>query len=301
MPISQYVDTFFFISLGVTFILLFLVAFHFKTRISQVERKNETLTEICTTLVSEIGLLKTCVQKQQVVMYDEIPNVHYSNLDTMVYTPGMSVVEHEDEDDDSDESDDDDEEEGEESEHALEQVIVVDDVDIDDDTILDEENDVIVSNPVILEDEHKIVLMDQNILDVSLVDDSKSETTSDIIQETVNDVVEEIELDIQSEMTTPTLTKNQGSLEQPSMNDYSKMTLQNLRTVVIREGLCADPSKIKKRELLNLVKRALSRNEQQGQSNESKEDDSIVEDAEENQVIETEVGKESQELVVEEL
>ena len=113
--------------------------------------------------------------------------------------------------------------------------------------------------------------------------------------------MEEIELDIQSEMTTPTLTKNQGSLEQPSMNDYSKMTLQNLRTVVIREGLCADPSKIKKRELLNLVKRALSRNEQQGQSNESKEDDSIVEDAEENQVIETEVGKESQELVVEEL
>ena len=300
MPISQYVDTFFFISLGVTFILLFLVAFHFKTRISQVERKNETLTEICTTLVSEIGLLKTSVQKQQVVMYDEIPNVHYSNLDTMVYTPGMSAVEHEDEDDDSDESDDDDEEEGEESEHALEQVIVGDDVDIDDDTILDEENDVIVSNPVILEDEHKIVLMDQNILDVSLVDDSKSETTSDIIQETVNDVVEEIELDIQSEMTTPTLTKNQGSLEQPSMNDYSKMTLQNLRTVVIREGLCADPSKIKKRELLNLVKRALSRNEQQGQSNESK-DDSIVENVEENQVIETEVGKESQELVVEEL
>ena len=103
MPISQYVDTFFFISLGVTFILLFLVAFHFKTRISQVERKNETLTEICTTLVSEIGLLKTYVQKQQVVMYDEIPNVHYSNLDTMVYTPGMSAVEHEDENEDSDE------------------------------------------------------------------------------------------------------------------------------------------------------------------------------------------------------
>jgi len=299
MPISQYVDTFFFISLGVTFILLFLVAFHFKTRISQVERKNETLTEICTTLVSEIGLLKTSVQKQQVVMYDEIPNVRYSNLDTMVYTPGMSAVEDEDSDDDDDDDDDDDEE-GEESEHALEQVIVGDDVDIDDDTILDEENDVIVSNPVILEDEHKIVLMDQNILDVSLVDDSKSETTSDIIQETVNDVVEEIELDIQSEMTTPTLTNNQGSLEQPSMNDYSKMTLQNLRTVVIREGLCADPSKIKKRELLNLVKRALSRNEQQGQSNESK-DDSIVEDVEENQVIDTEAEKESQELVVEEL
>ena len=294
MPISQYVDTFFFISLGVTFILLFLVAFHFKTRIGQVERKNETLTEICTTLVSEIGLLKTSVPNQSMVtQYDSIPNVRYSQLDTMIYnnfhggsqtTDKTDYVEKDVNDEDDDSSTDtsssgeeaDDEENDEES-----------DEENDDNNIIDEENAVSVTvDPVVLEDEHKIVLMDQSILDVSLVESDSTDDlvdqiiANDIVDETMKEIineiddgdgVEEVELDIQSEMTTQSALNIQlqssssvsvqptGSLKEMSMNGYKKLTIQKLRTVVIREGLCADPSKMKKQELLNTIQDALQK------------------------------------------
>lgn len=294
MPISQYVDTFFFISLGVTFILLFLVAFHFKTRIGQVERKNETLTEICTTLVSEIGLLKTSVQNQSMVtQYDSIPNVRYSQLDTMIYnnfhggsqtTDKTDYVDKDVNDEDDDSSTDtsssgeeaDDEENDEES-----------DEENDDNNIIDEENAVSVTvDPVVLEDEHKIVLMDQSILDVSLVESDSTDDlvdqiiANDIVDETMKEIineiddgdgVEEVELDIQSEMTTQSALNRQlqssssvsvqptGSLKEMSMNGYKKLTIQKLRTVVIREGLCADPSKMKKQELLNTIQDALQK------------------------------------------
>lgn len=296
MPISQYVDTFFFISLGVTFILLFLVAFHFKTRIGQVERKNETLTEICTTLVSEIGLLKTSVQNHSMVtQYDSIPNVRYSQLDTMIYndlhkgsrtTDKTDYIADDVNDDDSSTDtsssgeEADDEENDEESDEE-------NDEENDDNNIIDEENAVSVTvDPVVLEDEHKIVLMDQSILDVSLVESDSTDDivdqiiANDIVDETMNEIineiddvdgVEEVELDIQSEMTTQSALNRQlqtsssvsvqptGSLKEMSMNGYKKLTIQKLRTVVIREGLCTDPSKMKKQELLNTIQDALQK------------------------------------------
>ena len=255
-----------------------MVAFHFKTRIGQVERKNETLTEICTTLVSEIGLLKTSVQNQSMVtQYDSIPNVRYSQLDTMIYndlhkgsrtTDKTDYIADDVNDDDDDSSTDtsssgeeaDDEENDEES-----------DEENDDNNIIDEENAVSVTvDPVVLEDEHKIVLMDQSILDVSLVESDSTDDlvdqiiANDIVDETMKDIineindgdgVEEVELDIQSEMTTQSALNRQlqssssvsvqptGSLKEMSMNGYKKLTIQKLRTVVIREGLCTDPLK----------------------------------------------------------
>ena len=139
---------------------------------------------------------------------------------------------------------------------------------------------------MVLEDEHKIVLMDQSILDVSLVESDSTDDlvdqiiANDIVDETIKEIineiddvdgVEEVELDIQSEMTTQSALNRQlqtsssvsvqptGSLKDMSMNGYKKLTIQKLRTVVIREGLCADPSKMKKQELLNTIQDALQK------------------------------------------
>jgi len=42
-------------------------------------------------------------------------------------------------------------------------------------------------------------------------------------------------------------------MEENSNDVYRKMTIQNLKTLVITKGLCSDPSKMKKAELLKML------------------------------------------------
>ena len=58
MGLFNYIDTFFFISLGITFILILLLVFHFKQRISTLEQKTETMFEIINNIVQELVQIK---------------------------------------------------------------------------------------------------------------------------------------------------------------------------------------------------------------------------------------------------
>jgi hypothetical protein len=58
MGIFNYIDTFFFISLGITFILILLLVFHFKQRIATLENKNDTMFEIINNIVQELSSIK---------------------------------------------------------------------------------------------------------------------------------------------------------------------------------------------------------------------------------------------------
>ena len=46
MGIFNYIETFFFISLGITFVLILLLVYHFKERISNLEEKNNTIRDL---------------------------------------------------------------------------------------------------------------------------------------------------------------------------------------------------------------------------------------------------------------
>lgn len=60
-----FLENFFFISLGITFGLILLLIYHFKERISAVERKGETVYELLTNIVKEINVLKNGHQSHE--------------------------------------------------------------------------------------------------------------------------------------------------------------------------------------------------------------------------------------------
>ena len=54
-------ETLFLISLGITFLLILLLIYHFKNRLAGLEQKHEVLLEILNTLVQETHMLKAVV------------------------------------------------------------------------------------------------------------------------------------------------------------------------------------------------------------------------------------------------
>lgn len=61
MGVFNFIETFFFISLGITFILILLLVYHFKQRLSSVEQKGDTMFDIMNNMVKEMGVIKTLV------------------------------------------------------------------------------------------------------------------------------------------------------------------------------------------------------------------------------------------------
>jgi len=54
-------ETFFFISLGITFVLILLLVYHFKQRLAATEQKADTMFEIMNNLAQEMSGIKTTV------------------------------------------------------------------------------------------------------------------------------------------------------------------------------------------------------------------------------------------------
>jgi hypothetical protein len=237
---SQYVDSFFFLSLGITFILLFLMAFHFKTRISAIERKNNTLTDICTTMVSEIGTLKSRINQMSISVGGSYPNI-----DTAIY---RGPIEQENESSDEEYEDDDYESEDEEE------------LDVEIETnngatiiVLDETTNVSVDLEEIEDADSRKIIVDEQHAPLPIDLDITEEDEVVVVKQELNNQVEELEEVFLDE----TKDSEIESTIVPSMSTYRKMTVQMLRTIVIRDGLCTDPSKLKKQELLKILSDAI--------------------------------------------
>jgi hypothetical protein len=245
----QLIDSFFFISLGITFVLLFLMAFHFKNRVSVLEKKNDALTEMCNTIVHEIHVVKqmVTVQVPQPVPLSST-NFNRIPVNTMLYT--NQIPKNESEDDSEYESEDGREtvnsEESEssksidESEHDDEHLTLeIESIEYSDEITDNGDDD---SNLKNIESEetvevHNIQMSDDN---VHILEDSMED-----IEVTKIDEVVHVEEDVASEI--PSISTNQ----KPS--SYKKMNVQMLRTMVISKGLCSDPSKMKKQELFKML------------------------------------------------
>ena len=57
------VESFFFMSLGISFFLIFLMVYHFKNRVDTLEKNNEALADICQTMVAELEVLRQNIHK----------------------------------------------------------------------------------------------------------------------------------------------------------------------------------------------------------------------------------------------
>ena len=230
MGLFNYIDTFFFISLGITFILILLLVFHFKQRISTLEQKNETMFEIINNIVQELVQIKYIITPPQSSYSTE--NVTQPSTSHFIHNPTLplnniihfdsnKIVVSDDEDDDDDEEDDSNDEEEDDSNNEEEDSededarIKVINVALNDSIHISEVDDIIDMEPA----QGNIIVEKMNTND-SEIDNS--------------DIQKEVKKEI-----------------------YRKMTLSALKSIVIEKGLLSDPSKLKKQELLKLLESSL--------------------------------------------
>ena len=250
MGVFGFIETFFFISLGITFVLILLLVYHFKQRLTSIEQKGNTMFEIINNIVKEIGLIKRdCFQcmmpqsqpplQQQFFAGNSIP-VNKITLDNIPeYNPTM-----EDETDsetdgesesgsdtssgtDTDDEDDDDDEDDIQNVASIQQKIVVSDNEDSD----NEEDD---------KPEIKIINIDMN-------------ESIQLVEELIVTNDESTEVEVTKIEESATVEPNKPD----RMAIYNNMSLSELKAKVIELGLSTEPAKMKRPKLLSMLEASL--------------------------------------------
>lgn len=272
MGFFSFVENFFFISLGITFVLILLLVYHFKQRMSSVERKGETMFELMSSVVKEINVLKNVhsyydhfftkssppidVPPADVLSYnivDPVETMEIHNQQSALQPASQSAsqkivsLESESEEDESDL----------ESENS--------ESDSDDESSIDSD-----------EDDDATVHADADVVDVTLATESDvfSNDTVRIHLEQVQDIPLEMEIDALPEEPA---RNSDSSLDfvkvddvvQDSVNDqesdaadarpkdhYRRLNLQQLKATVQSLGLQVDVTKMKKNEIVRVLESA---------------------------------------------
>lgn len=335
MGLFSFIEIFFFISLGVTILLIALLVYHFKQRITSLEQKYDSIFDIVSNVVKQLRNIQSLstgnTSEREDALFRESsvsqqlpsqylgnnsissismnanlssseqyrPHIFHQIIDPSVESsrfiidydsqfiremPNVrdTVISEEDSDSESDsgsdiesESDAESDVESNTSEIKHNKIVVSDDdnsmVDINGyardlyrevskEQLSNEVEDVrIITLPPILEniqDELNVEEIELHTEDRDLDPHLKS-----------NSITPGIEYEINPSLNTFNtnayiVQKVDGNeLEQPSFNEpstigkelYKKMTLPNLKATVIAKGLCSDPSKMKKSDLLKLL------------------------------------------------
>ena len=269
MGLFGFIETFFFISLGITFVLILLLVYHFKQRITVIEKKCDTMFEIINNVVQEL----TNVRSHQMManrFQVGVPSSEF--LASKFSTKPIENVEELDEEDSDDEdlddvseyedddestkndpTSDDEEDDGMESgnelmpleEIPLEEGIIkvinvenLDRIEVDELNEVQEQQESDAGTAEDLEPVEDLETAD-NLETTDILD------TADILEENIQvQKLDEEHLETSDENSTPS---------ENSKEVYRKMNLVGLKTLVITKGLCTDPSKMKKNELLKLL------------------------------------------------
>jgi hypothetical protein len=175
----------------------------------------------------------------------EVPmsNVDDSNFpsqDSMVMKDKIVVSDDDDDDDDDDEYDDDEEDDD-------------DDEDYDENDLEYEDKD----EDAIVAEEPKIKIINVDIeetINVENLEEDEGEESPPDLEEVIPEVQvnEDSEIQIEKVENDASYTEDDKNNENPK-DVYSKMTVQDLKKLVITKGLCSDASKLKKNELLKLL------------------------------------------------
>lgn len=244
MGFFNLVETFFFISLAITFVLIMMLVYHFKDRLTSLESKSETILEIVNNLLKENSVLKSgylqIIQSIQTSRHIEQSNTR--------------IVVSEDEDNDSDDDEtvqDDDDDDAEQ------------DYDNDDQEF---ESDISYQEPVIKQIQiHGGFTTEINyIADINEVDFEKISNEMDCLEVDIQEENDYLEIGVEEIVVTKLDDINQEEdndnteviLENTSiqpMEVYRKMELGELRSLVIQKGYATDTKKMKKMDLIRLL------------------------------------------------
>lgn len=224
-------ESFFFISLGITFLLIIMLVYHFKQRIIALEQKHDTMFEIVNNIVKQLrnmqmniqhlGEPKTFITTAPPFILPS-PSQFQPTLDVVEEIPANNSESSSSEDEtesSSDESDNDSDTKNDSQ---------------DDESDSDEDSD------------------DEESDEKKTIDPDQVETIT-ITPEIIPDTVEVDEDSIIIHKSDGSVTALDETLQSTLKDKYKKMTLAALKTAVVEKGLVADSSKMKKPELLKLL------------------------------------------------
>jgi hypothetical protein len=223
MLFFPFIEGIFYLSLGIIVVLIFLIVFHFKQRIENLEKKGFLLTEVYNNLLKELNIMKSVVYSPpQVHQKQNIVFSTFSNEPETETYKKIVVMDKIDEDEDQEDEED---------------------TDIDTDIEDDEENDNVEPEP-----KEDLSMEEVTDLEVKTVDPEfeSNEKLSSSINVTKLDQETETETETETESNIPPSTNT-------NTVSYSKLNLQELKMLVISKGLSSNPSKMKRMDLLKLL------------------------------------------------
>ena len=214
----SFMETSFVISLGITFVLLLLLIYHFKQRLTVSESKQDTMFEIINNLAQELNNMKmnlSLMNRPSTPYPHNVSNESVSSKNIGMYEHVKHMIDHEDSDDeDSDDEDSDDEDS---------------------------------------DDEDKIIVSDEED-NISVEEIRPTEDTDNSSEELVVDILENIQPNTHEpeslDTSEPTKIEIAEETEKP---DFSKMNLGTLKTYITEQGWVDDASKMKKAQILSLI------------------------------------------------
>ena len=218
MTLMNVMDSVFYLGLVITFLLILLVVYHFKNRVTTMEQRCDTMFEIMNNIVQELNILR---RQQKINMGGGIP----VNINTSITE---DEYQHEPRQEEASESEyeTDDDESSYSSEEDLEEEA--------------EERVIELSNEIIEEDDLKQVQM----IEESPLPETTQSSLLDIDDNPIK--VEKVETTLDNE--------EDNEETESTMDTYKSMTNSALKALVIEKGLSTNPSKLKKSELLDLLK-----------------------------------------------
>jgi hypothetical protein len=256
MGFFNFIETFFFLSLGITFVLILLLVYHFKQRVTTLEQKCDTMFDILNTMVKELNALRNAQLLLQQFPFSRMPSGESAALFSQ--EPSKIPVS------DSETSSELGELSSEEDEY--ENIEEEEDDDVESDV---DEEETLPPLVDIIESTGPVKIINVNMGDVAELEEHVFDNVSDTeIENSLEDNLESTqELQIENslrveKMSSPeplpeqvnTLENNESSVVPKDI--YRRMPLQNLKALVISKGLSSDPSKMKKIDLVRMLEEA---------------------------------------------
>lgn len=158
MEFFNFVETFFFISLAITFVLIMMLVYHFKERLSVLEKKTNTMFDIVNNIVQELNYIRNQSIPQRINPPTSIPLSNlFSQMTNKIFVSEEEIDEDTDDEYEEDDDNEDDlkqekEKEKEQDENSIKRINIdlntkeeVDDIDVEEIDDIDEPNESIES------------------------------------------------------------------------------------------------------------------------------------------------------------
>jgi hypothetical protein len=243
MEFFNFVETFFFVSLAITFVLIMMLVYHFKERLTILEKKTNTMFDIITNIVNELNGIRNHPVSDNNIQHIVSGMSEFPLSETFSQLPKKIVVSDNENDDDENMDDDDDFESDDDEESSDDEDNKIKIINIDlqgnNENIQFEELNESASST---DEDEELYNSVTDFEAYSNMESEKPENNEDLPLASSSSVANEIKVE-----------KSNKKVNEEFTNSYRKMDINALRNLVVERGITADIKKLKKIELIRLL------------------------------------------------